>query len=359
MLEAGQPGRQSQESPPHMRIVNSVLGDARGGRWQVVCDYSRILVANGHEVLLVLNRQHLPGLDGLPSDVRVEAVRNHGHYDYLAAFRVRPHLRKFSPALAIAHCSRSVALLKRALDPKTPVLAVSHSNKVRRLLPADAYIALTEHIATQFETAASGKRCYRLSNMIQMGAVKEPGLHPRHVPVRIGAMGRFDRVKGFDVLIDALALLRQQGYLFEATIAGSGDQRATLEAQLSGAGLSDCVALSGWVDDVPGFFSRLDILCIPARSDAFGLTPLEGARAALPMVLSTASGHGEMFADNCQALFADVDDVSATAARIARLIDDPQLAGSLAEAAFRRVADCYSETVISEKLLQIIENYNK
>jgi len=75
--------------------------------------------------------------------------------------------------------------------------------------------------------------------------------------------------------------------------------------------------------------------------------------------LSTASGHCEMYADNCQALFADVDDVSATAAQIARLIDDPQLAASLAEAAFRRVADCYSETVISEKLLHIIDNYNK
>ncbi len=341
-----------------MRIVNSVLGDARGGRWQVVCDYSRILVENGHEVLLVLNRQHLPGLEGLPSGVRVEAVRSHGHYDYFAAFSARPRLRRFSPALAIAHCSRSVALLKRALDSKTPVLAVSHSNKVRRLLPADAYIALTEDIATQFETSGTGRHCYRLPNMIQMDAAEQPVLHPRQVPVRIGAMGRFDRVKGFDVLIEALALLRRQGYLFEATIAGSGDQRSALETQLSDAGLSDCVALPGWVDDVPDFFSRFDILCIPARSDAFGLTPLEGARASLPMVLSTASGHCEMFDDNHQALFADVDDAPATAAQIARLIDDPQLAASLAEAAFRRVADCYSESVVSEKLLQLVNRYN-
>ena len=342
-----------------MRIVNSVLGDARGGRWRVVCDYSRILAENGHEVLLVLNRQHLPGLEGLPSGVRVEAVRNHGHYDYLAAFGARPRLRRFSPELAIAHCSRSVALLKRALDPKIPVLAVSHSNKVRRLLAADAYIALTEHIARQFEMSATGKHCYRLPNMIRMDTAEAPGLRPRHVPVRVGAMGRFDRVKGFDVLIEALALLRRQGYLFAATIAGSGEQRSALASQLSEANLSDCVALSDWVDDVSEFFSSLDILCIPARSDAFGLTPLEGARASLPMVLSTASGHCEMFADNSQALFADVDDASATAVQIARLMDDPQLAASLAEAAFRRVSECFSETAVSDKLLQIVNIYNK
>ena len=340
-----------------MRIVNSVLGDARGGRWQVVCDYSRILVENGHEVLLLLNRQHLPAFERLPDGVRVEAVRNHGHYDYFAAFSVGRSLRRFSPGLAIAHCSRSVALLKRALDSKTPVLAVSHSNKVRRLLPADAYIALSGHIATQFETQGTGKPCYRLPNMIPMGAAEQPAPHPRHDPVRIGAMGRFDPVKGFDILIEALGLLRQQGYLFEATIAGSGAQRSALESQLSAAGLFDCVALSGWVDDVADFFSRIDILCIPARSDAFGLTPLEGARASLPMVLSTASGHREMFAENHQALFAKVDDAPETAAQIGRLIDDPQLAASLAKAAYRRLADCYSETVVSEKFIQLINNY--
>ena len=121
-----------------MRIVNSVLGDARGGRWKVVCDYSRSLAENGHEVLLLLNRVHFPAVEDLPTVVRVEAIRNHGHYDYLAAFSARHRLRQFSPQLAIAHCSRSVALLKRALDRHTPVMAVSHSNKVRRLLPADA-----------------------------------------------------------------------------------------------------------------------------------------------------------------------------------------------------------------------------
>jgi len=342
-----------------MRIVNSVLGDARGGRWQVVCDYNRILAESGHEVLLVLNRQKLPDLKRLPAGVKIETVRNHGHYDYLAAFSARPRLRRFSPRLAIAHCSRSVALLKRSLGPETPVLAVSHSNKVRRLLPADAYIALTEHIAKQFETAATGKPCYRLPNMISMDVTEQPAPHSRHRPVRIGAMGRFDQVKGFDVLIEALALLRQQGYQFEATIAGSGDQREGLHNQIAEAGLGDCISLPGWVEDVPGFLSRFDILCVPARSDAFGLTPLEGARASLPMVLSTASGHREMFEDNQQALFADVDDATATAVQIARLIDDPQLAEAIAEAAFRRVAECYSETVVSEQLLQLIDKYNK
>lgn len=342
-----------------MRIINSVLGDARGGRWQVVCDYSRILAVRGHQVMLLLNQSKLPELKNLPAGVEIETVRSHGHYDFLAAFRIRSRLRDFSPAFAIAHCSRSVALLKRALKPEVPVLAVSHSNKVRRLLPADAYLALSAHIAEKFDRAGTGKPCYRLPNMIRVNPGDKIVVRPRHQPLRIGALGRFDQVKGFDILIEALALLRQQGYAFEAVLAGSGEEQAALASQLAQAGLEDCVTLPGWVDDVPGFLAAIDILCIPARSDAFGLTPLEGARASTPMVLSTASGHREMFEDNRQALFAEVDDAAATAAKIAQLIDNPVLAETLAEAAYQRVAECYSETVVGEKLDQLIDKLVK
>ncbi len=123
-----------------MRIVNSVLGDASGGRWQVVCEYSRALSQRGFCVLMLLNEAHLPDLEQVPAGVKIERIRNHGHYDYLAAHTARRKLRTFKPDLAIAHCSRSVALLKRAVKGIAPVVAVTHSNKVKRLLPADAYL---------------------------------------------------------------------------------------------------------------------------------------------------------------------------------------------------------------------------
>ena len=142
-----------------MRILNSILGDASGGRWQVVCDYSRLLSQCGHQVSLLLSRQHAPEPDALPSCVDVHFVSNHGHYDYFAAWRLRRFLMSRLPDLGIAHCSRSVALLKRALGNRAPVLVVSHSPKVRRLLPADAYIALTADIRDRFAQANTGKPC--------------------------------------------------------------------------------------------------------------------------------------------------------------------------------------------------------
>jgi glycogen(starch) synthase len=110
------------------------------------------------------------------------------------------------------------------------------------------------------------------------------------------------------------------------------------------------------VADVDRFYTEADILCIPARSDAFGLTPLQAARAGTPMVLSNAEGHRDMFEPGREALYADVGDSHQTADQLARLMDDPQLCEGLRQTAFQKVLDCYSESAIAERLSYTIDN---
>ncbi len=341
-----------------MRIVNSVLGDASGGRWQAVCEYSRVLSQQGFHVLMLLNEIHLPDLGQVPTGVSVERIRNHGHYDYLAAHTARRRLRTFKPDLAIAHCSRSVALLKRTLKGIAPVVAVTHSNKIKRLLPAGAYLPLTAHIEHKIKQAgppASTRPCYIVPNMIDVGDGCCPAKH-RHVPPRIGALGRFDPVKGFDVFIEALGLLRARGVPFRAVLGGSGDERQQLEAQAARLGLLEQLEFPGWIDAVDEFLAGIDILCVPARSDAFGLTPLQAAVAGVPMVLSQASGHSEIFPDGEQALFSAIGDAASTADQIQRLITEVTLSERLRQTAHRHVVQHYATGVVTEKLLQAIVN---
>jgi glycosyltransferase involved in cell wall biosynthesis len=338
-----------------MYIVNSVLGDASGGRWQVVCDYSRLLLERGHRVAMLLGRQHPPDLARVPAGVAVEFVSSHGHYDLWAAWRQRRRFAAQPPDLAIAHCSRSVALLKRALAGRAPVLAVTHSNKVGRLVHADACLALTPAIAASFTAACPAKPCFVVPNMIPVDSGTLPPWTP-HRPVRFGALGRFDPVKGFDVFIDALGLLQQRGIDFEAQLAGAGAGRRALEQRAEALGLSNRLVFPGWAEDVEHFLADIDILCVPARSDAFGLTPLQAARAGVPMVLSKAAGHCEMFEPDTQALFADVGDAGQTADQLLHLADTPGLPERLRQSAFDKLLHSYSTQAVTEVLLNIIEN---
>jgi len=338
-----------------MYIVNSVLGDASGGRWQVVCDYSRLLRDRGHRVVMLLSHRHRPDPGRVPEGIAVEFVSSHGHYDLWAGWRQRRRFAADPPDLAIAHCSRSVALLRRALHGRAPVLAVTHSNKVARLKIADACLALTPGIAASFAEACPGKPCFVVPNMVPVDSVALPPWTP-HRPVRFAALGRFDRVKGFDVFIDALGLLHRRGVAFEARLAGEGVERPALERRADALGLSGRLVFPGWVEDVPEFFSQVDILCVPARSDAFGLTPLQAARAGIPMVLSTASGHLDMFAPEHEALFAEVGDVRQTAGQMLRLADTPGLPERLRQSAFDKLLACYSDRAVTDTLMNIIEN---
>ncbi len=344
-----------------IRIVNSVLGDASGGRWQVVCAYSRLLSRHGFQVLLLLNAARRPDPEQVPAGVSVEYIRNHGHYDYLAARRARRRLQDFRPDLAIAHCSRSVALLKRALGGRAPVVAVTHSDKVGRLLPADAYLPLTAHLEQKIRAAgppASTRPCYVVPNMIDVGDGRCP-LRRRNEPLRIGALGRFDPVKGFDVFIAALGVLDARGIPFQAVLGGSGVERRRLQAQARQLALKRPLEFPGWVDAVGDFLSGIDLLCVPARSDAFGMTPLQAAVAGVPMVLSKATGHREIFDDNAQALFCEIGDAVSTADRIQQLMSDTRLSERLRQAAHRHVVENFTTGAVTEKLLQAIESIIK
>ncbi len=343
-----------------MFIINSVLGDATGGRWQVVCDYSHILRKQGHDVVMLLADTLPAALPGIPAGIDVIRVRNHGHYDWLAAWRLARQLKDRQPDISIAHCSRSVALLKRALGGRTPVVAVTHSTKVRRLLKADAIIALTDSLREKIRSEPAGRHCpvYVVPNRIDRLPDACPQPRPLQHPPVIGALGRFDRVKGFDLFIDALARLAEQGVAFHARLAGAGEEEGRLRKQIQALKLTDRVELSGWIpgEAVGAFLSELDLLCVPARSDAFGLTPLQGAAAGVPMLLSTASGHCAMFAEGHEALFFEVDNVTALAGRIQQFLEDSALQKQLPTAAFEQVERCYSEAAVTRGILDAVNN---
>jgi glycosyltransferase involved in cell wall biosynthesis len=304
---------------------------------------------------MLVGRHQTVDLDRLPPAVVVRQVSSHGHYDFLAAWRWRRRLHDFAPQLAIAHCSRSVAFLRRALRGRAPVLAIGHSNKVRRLLSADACLVLNRTARDDFERAGSGKPCFVVPNGIPIDPGQCPVERNFARPVRLAALGRFDRVKGFDVFIEALGILRDAGRRFCAVLGGDGPELSTLSRLVAKRDLCEHLMLPGWIDDVDGFLADADIVCIPARSDAFGLTPLQAARAGVPMVLSNVSGHREIFAADAQALFADAGDPEDTARQLARLMDTPALAERLRQAAFQKVLSSYSTSIVDEKISNIID----
>ena len=95
---------------------------------------------------------------------------------------------------------------------------------------------------------------------------------------RILFVGRFDRQKGYDILIEAA---RQLGDQFEVRMIGS----PVLDKQKA-LGPPPNVRLLGWMDhrQIEAQLDQADIAVIPSRWEAFGLVALEAMRASKAIV---------------------------------------------------------------------------
>ena len=90
------------------------------------------------------------------------------------------------------------------------------------------------------------------------------------------------RKKGFDLLLQAAAELRDEGLEFVLTLGGEGAEQAALEAIIADRGLSDSVKMIGWVEDVVPLLEQADLFILPSRSEPFGIVILEAMACGVP-----------------------------------------------------------------------------
>jgi glycosyltransferase involved in cell wall biosynthesis len=107
-------------------------------------------------------------------------------------------------------------------------------------------------------------------------------------------VGELRVLKGVDVLIQAMALLNQDGRRLSATIVGDGPDRAAFEAQVRAQGLTDSVRFVG-VKPARAAFACGRLLVVPSRAESLPYIVLEAAAAGVPLITTNVGGIPEIF----------------------------------------------------------------
>lgn len=154
---------------------------------------------------------------------------------------------------------------------------------------------------------------------------------------RLIAVGRLERVKGVDVLIDAFARLAEQHPDARLTIVGDGGERAALERQAATLGLSDRIAFLGTMDaaGVRQCYRQANLFVLPSRSEGLPLALLEAMACALPAVAARVGGVGEVMTP-ATGLMVPPEDPPALAAALSDMLDDPARLRAAGRAARQR-----------------------
>jgi glycosyltransferase involved in cell wall biosynthesis len=161
------------------------------------------------------------------------------------------------------------------------------------------------------------------------------GLTPDQVA--IGAVGRLEPQKRFDLLLDAFAALHARRPETRLIIAGDGSLRQSLEDQRQALGLQDSVILTGHVADVTGLHHALDLFVQSSDYEGTPNAVLEAMAMETPIVATEAGGTAELVHDGVHGRIVPIGIVDRLIRAMQAALDDSTTTREMADRARRRV----------------------
>jgi glycosyltransferase involved in cell wall biosynthesis len=159
-------------------------------------------------------------------------------------------------------------------------------------------------------------------------------------------VGEFRHIKGADLLVDAVAKLRSEGHQVTLTLAGDGEESASLKAQVERLGLGQAARFIGHVKARFGF-SKGSLLVVPSRGDSMPYVVIEAAAAGIPMIAAKVGGIPEIFGEHRDALFAP-GNIAAMSDAIETALKDPAAATARAKSLRERIFMHFSQKAMVE-----------
>ena len=184
------------------------------------------------------------------------------------------------------------------------------------------------------------------SSLIYNG-LETPPLRPESLPPnppQLLCLGRLVPEKGFDLALTALASLIERFPHIRLVIAGDGPGRTGLEQQAAKLGLTHVVDFVGWVapDKVPALINTATVVVMPSWREGLPLVALEAALMARPVVATRVGGLLEVVVHQQTGLLVEQEDSHGLAEAIASLLDHPETATEMGQAARQRAQKVFS-----------------
>ena len=184
-----------------------------------------------------------------------------------------------------------------------------------------------------------------IPNGVNVRAVEPVSRASLAVPDRayvVCCAGRLSEEKGFDRLIEAMSLGRLREREVYLVIAGDGPEKASLQALAERRGVAARVRLLGHREDLPRVFEAADVFVLSSLFEGMSNVLMEAMAQGKPCVATAVGGVSELMVDGESGIVLPRSDAERIAATIERLMDAPDLAARLGNAARERMATRFS-----------------
>jgi glycosyltransferase involved in cell wall biosynthesis len=158
----------------------------------------------------------------------------------------------------------------------------------------------------------------------------EFGLTPEHL--LIGTTGRLEKVKRYDLLLQAFSTVHKHFPQSRLMIAGDGTLKHELENFADELKIGDAVIWTGFRKDIPRLLAAMDIYCMPSANEGLSLSILEAMAAGKPVIITDVGGARELVEDGKTGLLISPGSVEPIEESIMDLLRNPEKRAAIAHA---------------------------
>jgi len=180
------------------------------------------------------------------------------------------------------------------------------------------------------------------------------------------ALGRMAHNKGFDLLIQAMAVVLKR---FESAklllAAGSTDPTPREHEQIQELkdlaielGIADGVVFRDHIAEaeLADYYRFSDVFALSSRYEPFGMTAVEAMACGTPTIITTEGGLWEQITWGLEAIYANPFDPEAFGHAICAALKNPRIGGQLAKYGSQKARACFTWTGIAQQIISRIQN---
>jgi glycosyltransferase involved in cell wall biosynthesis len=352
-----------------VRVLHVINGEYYSGAERVQDLLAARLPEFGYEVGFVCVRPGRFAADRQTQEVPLFPMPMRGRCDPRPIWNIARLIRREGYQLLHAHTPRT-ALLGRpaAAWAGVPLIYHVHSPACRdstrswrnwinawserwSLARAARLICVSRSLARHMQQERFGADRLRV---VPNGVPRSPRLPQRDPPAgtwTLGSVALFRPRKGTEVLMDALARMRQHDMPVRLRLVGAFETpgyAAQLQALARRLGVADVIDWVGFTRDVDSELAKLDLFVLPSLfGEGLPMVVLEAMAAGLPVVGTDVEGVPEAVRDGQDGLIAragDPDDLARAISEVVRGVYDWS---TLREQAIRRHSERFSDRAMA------------
>ncbi|WP_187146159.1 glycosyltransferase family 4 protein [Elusimicrobium minutum] len=330
-----------------MRILIVIPTLEMGGAEKTALYQAVGLKERGHDVT-VLTLYNRPGFYTLPRDVKRINLNIETKKDFLSLlknfFILRKAIKTSGAEVVISNMSAPPVTAAWTLGIKT--IFAEHTyfdtqslsfNKKLALNKADYVVFLSESDISAFKAANFKSKPVIIYNP----AVKPIDMHNKKPAFfkpanNAAAAGRFDYVKGFDILIDSWAIVVKEFPDWHLSIIGEGPQKEILARQIKSLGLEQNITLCQRLENLANVYKYADLFVLSSRREGFPLALCEAMSWGTPCAaFNCPNGPDVIIKDGIDGLIIKNFTAKGLAEGIISLLKNPEKRAEFAKNAAR------------------------